>query len=369
MRRTATTLADGRELIYFDDDGTGAPRELRDTRVLAPHAPATDLRFDVLVDEWVAVAADVDEGAPDAEADVCPLCPSAPGRATEIPADAYDVAVFESRFPAFWERARPQQPGDDDVALIRRPGAGRCEVVCFSDAHDASFAELSPGRVRTVLEAWIDRTLALSALPGVEQVAAFENRGQALGVSLEHPHGHIFGYPFVTPRTGQMLDAARRHRERTGGDLFTDIVAAEERSDERVVARSEHWIAFVPAAARWPVEIHVFPRRAVRDLPALAEDARADFGGFYLDVLRRLDALYGMRMPYVAAWHQAPVRAGDDCRPLHLVVHSVQRSETKIKYLAGSEAAMGAFINDVAPERTAALLRAPAPSRRSRVDG
>ena len=221
--------------------------------------------------------------------------------------------------------------------------------------------------LQRVLPAWIDRTLALSALPGVEQVFPFENRGEAIGVTLSHPHGQIYAYPFVAPRTKRMLAAARRHRERTGRDLFADVVAAEERAGERVVAQTDHWIAFVPAAARWPVELHVYPRRPVRDLPALDDAAREDFGPLYLDLLQRLDLLYGMRLPYVAGWHQAPVHSGDELRSLHLEVHSIQRSETKIKYLAGSEAAMGAFINDVAPEHAAARLRAgePAPQRRT----
>ena len=116
-------------------------------------------------------------------ADQCPLDPSAPGRPTEIPADSYDVVVFENRFPS-----------------LREP-LGRCEVVCFTSDHDASFAQLTPRRVRTVLEAWVDRTQALSALPETRQVYCFENRGEEIGVTLHHPHGQIYAFPFVTPRT------------------------------------------------------------------------------------------------------------------------------------------------------------------------
>jgi UDPglucose--hexose-1-phosphate uridylyltransferase len=255
--------------------------------------------------------------------------------------------VFENRFPSF-------------------AGQGRCEIVCFTSEHDASFADLSERRVRTVLETWIDRTLALGATPGVEQVFPFENRGRAIGVTLSHPHGQIYGYPFVTPRTRRMLESAERHRHRTGRNLFADVLAGEDRAGVRVVTRSEHWIAFVPAAARWPVEIHVYPRRPVPDLPALDDDERDDFCGFYLDLLRRLDALYGIALPYVAAWHQAPVRSAREHAYLHLELLSVQRSATKIKYLAGSEAAMGAFVNDVAPEALAARLRQVAISTSTR---
>ena len=103
----------------------------------------------------------------------------------------------------------------------------------------------------------------MSALRGVEYVFAFENRGEAIGVTLTHPHGQIYAYPFIPPRALRMLESAERHHHRTGRNLFADVVADEDRADVRVVSRSEHWIAFVPAAARWPVEIHVYPRRPV----------------------------------------------------------------------------------------------------------
>jgi UDPglucose--hexose-1-phosphate uridylyltransferase len=348
VRRTAGQLADGREIIYFDDAG-GSARDAPDTRILPALPPATETRYDAVLDEWVTVATHRQDRTHLPPSDECPLCPSTDGRATEIPADDYDVVVFENRFPSF--------PAHD--------GRGRCEIMCFTADHDASFADLSVRRVRTVLEAWVDRTRELSALPGIEQVFPFENRGQAIGVTLSHPHGQIYAYPFVTPRTRRMLESAERHRNRTNRNLFADVLAAEEREGLRLVTAADHWVAFVPAAARWPVEIHVYPRRAVAALPALEEEERADFCPFYLDLLRRLDALYGIRLPYVAAWHQAPVNAASGLAYLHLEILSVQRSATKIKYLAGSEAAMGAFINDIAPEQLAARLRGelPAPQR------
>ena len=99
--------------------------------------------------------------------------------------------------------------------MPRKQGVGRCEVVCFTSDHDASFSSLTPERVRAVLEAWVDRTLELGWLPGVEHVFPFENRGEEIGVTLGHPHGQVYAYPFVPPRARRMLEQARRHRERT----------------------------------------------------------------------------------------------------------------------------------------------------------
>lgn len=364
MKRTSVRLTDGRELIYFDErDDT--VRASADTRELPERSPATEIRYDPLREEWVAVAAHRQARTHLPASTECPLCPSAPGRPTEIPDSDYDVVVFENRFPSFARDVPggsgcPSAEGAEgalDGLVPRHPGRGRSEVVCFTADHGASFAGLTHTRARTVVEAWADRTVELSESPAVEQVFPFENRGEEIGVTLHHPHGQIYAYPFVTPRTTTTLNSARKYRDRTSRNLFADVLAAERRAATRIVRRSAHWTAFVPAAARWPVEVHLYPHRQVPDIPALSDAERDDFAEIYLEVLRRLDRLYGAPLPYVAAWHQAPVRTDRDLAYLRLEVFSIRRAANKLKYLAGSEAAMGVFINDVAPEDIARKLR------------
>ncbi|WP_433115419.1 galactose-1-phosphate uridylyltransferase [Micromonospora sp. CA-246542] len=357
MKRTAINLADGRELIYFDESDD-AVRDQPDRRDLPPPPPASQLRYDPLTDEWVAVAVHRQTRTFLPPANECPLDPSEGDRLTEIPAPDYDVVVFENRFPSLSGRVA-DEPGEITPFTPVRPGQGRCEVVCFTSDHNASFASLPPRRVRTVLDALADRTEVLGELPGVEQIFCFENRGVEIGVTLHHPHGQIYAYPFVTPRTRALLAAARRHAERTGGgNLYADVLAAERAAGDRVVTENEHWTAFVPAAARWPFEVHVAPRRVVPDIPALDDRERDAFGPLYLDLLRRFDGLFDMPMPYIAAWHQAPVRIDRELGHLHLQLFSIRRAKDKLKYLAGSESGMGVFINDISPERAAELLRA-----------
>jgi UDPglucose--hexose-1-phosphate uridylyltransferase len=357
MNRTVTRMADGRELIYFDEEpvaGRGRP----DLRTLAPPPPAGQLRYDPLVDEWVTIAAHRQTRTFLPPADECPLCPSTPERLTEIPDPDYDVVVFENRFPSFSQRDAVLDEADLLPRLNEaRPALGRCEVVCFTAEHDGSFATLSHHRVRAVLDVLADRTTELSAIPGVEQVFCFENRGIEIGVTLPHPHGQIYAYPFVAPRTRAMNAAAAQHAAATGRNLFADVLAAEQEAKERVVAGNDLWTAFVPAAARWPFEILVAPHRRVPDLAALSAAERDAFGPVYLDVLRRLDALFDTPAPYVSAWHQAPVRAHRDLSYLHLQLFSIRRAAGKLKYLAGSESAMGVFVNDVRPEDAARALR------------
>ncbi len=359
LRKTTARLADGRELIYFDEAGR-RPRTAPDRRALSPAQVASELRFDPLTGEWVIIASHRQGRTHLPPSDACPLCPSSPANLTEIPEHDYDVVVFENRFPSLTS-VQPDgtAPGPPARSLLkRRPATGRCEVVCFSADHEASFAKLTPTRVRTIMEAWADRHRALTAMPGVQQVFPFENRGQEIGVTLSHPHGQIYAYPLVTPRTQQMMRSARRHHDRTGRNLFADVLRAEEHAGERIVRQSKHWTAFVPSAARWPVEVHLYPNRAAHVLPDLTGAERDDFADIYLHVLGRIEGLYGVPVPYIAAWYQAPAHASPEHTYLHLRFISPRRAADKLKFLAGSESAMGVFVNDVVPEQIAHRLRA-----------
>lgn len=367
LKRSAR-LADGRELFYFDDPGTALGPERRvDARLLDPRPETATMRQDVLTGEWVSIAASRQNRVFLPPADQDPLAPQTAANPSELPA-LYDVAVFENRSPSFGpglaeefpatgapEASDPPQGLDDLDALgieRTRSSVGRCEVVCFSPDTTGSFGTQSETRARTVIEAWADRTAALSALPGVEHVFPFENRGEAIGVTLHHPHGQIYAYPYITPRTNRLLDSITR----TAPDLFQRILDSE-REGPRVVLAGRHWTAFVPFAARWPIELHLLPHRHVPDFAATSPEERDELAGLYLRLLRGVDALYGSPTPYIAAWHQAPVNRGRDSVRLHLELTSPRRAADRLKYLAGSEAAMGAWVGDIMPEAAAERLR------------
>ncbi len=349
-------LADGRELFYFDDADTtlGADRTI-DTRSLDPRPQTATMRFDVLTGDWVSVAAARQNRVMLPPADRDPLAPQSELNPSEIP-DVYDVAVFENRSPSFGPalaaEASTPAPLLAPALGLSATSIGRCEVVCFSPATTGSFARLTESRARTVIEAWADRTAALSALPGVEQVFPFENRGEAIGVTLHHPHGQIYAYPYVTPRTQRLLEMI----DRTSPDLFARILESERASD-RVVLAGDHWTAFVPFAGRWPIEVHLMPNDHVADLAETTDAQRSELASLYLRLLRGIDAVYETPTPYIAAWHQAPVSRGRDTVRLRLELTSPRRAADKLKFLAGSEAAMGAWVADIPPEQAAAAIR------------
>lgn len=357
--RSGRLLADGRSIHYYDTQGQS--RTATDRRPTEELSPIGELRHNALLDDWVAVAAHRQTRTFMPPKELCPLCPTAAGAdvaLTEIPEADYEVVVFDNRFPSLTRPAAGfELPEFSGLQTDSIAAAGKCEVVCFSANHNGSFRELTESQTRVVLEAWKDRTHELLALPDVVHVFPFENRGVEIGVTLPHPHGQIYGYSYLPLSTKAMLRAAVEYRQRNRRHLLDDVVARELAEETRIVAQNSQWLAFVPYAARYPYEIHLAPKRSVMRLTDLDESASAGFAAVYLEALRRLDGVFGLDMPYISAWHQAPLADGADALRLHLQITSIRRSPDKIKYLAGSESAMGAFISDVTPEQAADQLR------------
>jgi len=358
FRVSQSKLADGRELFYFYDRDSVVPSEMKpDRRSWTERPPTAQMRQDPLTREWVSIAATRGNRAFLPPASSCPLCPANDENLSEVPG-FFDVAVFENKNPSFGPDLASSivtgaESHPDETRLGKtRPAIGRCEVVIFSPEHEGSVSNLSITRVRTIIEAFAVRTEQLMLIDGVKQVFAFENRGEAIGVTLHHPHGQIYAYPFVTPRTQKVLDSIALD----SGNLFSEILAFEE-SSERVLLKTNHFVAYVPFAARWPIEIHLLPMRHVQNLSELSSEERDDLAVVYSRLLGAVDRLYDTPTPYIAAWHQAPVGDSGKNVRLQLQITSPRRAADRLKYLAGSEAAMGAFIADFAAETIADRLR------------
>ena len=353
---TASRLADGREILFFSSDGPPAIGVDRRDLPARPTVPVTTVRRDPTTGDNVIIAPARQERTYKPPRTMCPLCPDPSGLSSEIPAEDYEVVVFENRFPSL---ATPAGFVEQEVAAdplrVERPGLGRCEVVCFASDHDGSFAELSHRHARLVLDAWSHRTAELLARSDIEEVYCFENRGEEIGVTLTHPHGQIYGYPFRTRRTSSLLRTAAQYRAEHGADLFEAVLASEIADGSRILVRTQYVTAFVPYAAKWPAEVHVYPNRHVHNLSELTDAEADDLAAVYLVLLRAFDALYDAPLPYIASWHQ--YRSDSAEGYLHGELFSIRRSADKLKYLAGSESGRDAFVTDKTPEAIADELR------------
>ena len=356
VTRTDLKMADGRAIRYYDLGEV--TRSATDQREFEARPKVGELRLDLLTNEWIAMAPDRQTRAFLPPKELCPLCPSKTGLLTEIADSNYQVVVFDNKSPSLAAPSKEFELPDNagrNTPIVE--AAGHCEVICFTDQHEGSFGTLDLAQMRMVLEAWRDRVKELSKLPYVDHIFPFENRGEEVGVTLNHPHGQIYAYSFIPPRVEKMLKVATDYLKKNGTPILTDIITRELKDEVRIVASNAHWIAYVPYAARYPFEIHVAPRKFVSDLAHLSDDVADAFPEIAKEVLLRLDGVFGIDMAYIAAWHQSPVRVGRDALGLHWQITSIRRAPGKLKYLAGSESAMGAFIMDMRPEQSAGQLR------------
>jgi len=299
----------------------------------------SELRWHPLLREWVTVAPARQDRTYHPVAADCPLCPTRPGRApTEIPEPEYHIAVFENRFPAY------------------TPEQGRCEVVCYTSDHDSSLGAQPVAQIRDLIDVWQDRFRELSRLKPVKYVYIFENRGEEIGVTLHHPHGQIYAYPFIPPLIERELAAGAAHHRETGRCLYCDILEGEWQG-ERTVVENDRWLAFVPEFARWPYEVHLAPREHIGDITELSGGQADSMARILKDLLQTYDRLFGKPLAYIMAMHQRPPGRGRRHYHFHVEFYPPNRSADKLKYLAGSETGAGAFILDARAEETARRLR------------
>ena len=307
-----------------------------------------ELRFDPLRREWVAYATERNDRT-FLPTSFCPLCPSGEGGTSEVPLDTFEVVVFENRFPAFGPDRVHERPV--------RPSSTGCEVVVYTPEHSLTLARLPLDRVRLLVDVWAERYSDLGSRPEVQYVYIFENKGEEVGVTLHHPHGQIYALPFVPPFAQSELAAAREHLESSGRCLHCEQLEREA-AGPRAIASTPETVAFVPNAARWPFEVHVYPRRhvaSIADLDAAERDALAEA---LLAVTGAYDRHFGFSTPYVMALHQAPTDGGEWPEAhLHFEFYPPHRRPDRLKYLAGVELGAGTFVNDTRPEDTAAHLR------------
>jgi len=320
----------------------------------------SELRWNPLLGEWVATATHRQARTFLPPADFCPLCPTKPGGfPTEIPEATYTIVAFENRFPSL--QPEPPAPAVEASELYPvRLGQGLCEVIVYTPNHNATLAQEPVEQIYKLTQVWTHRFRELQHAEFAKYVFIFENKGEAIGVTLHHPHGQIYAYPFVPPRVLTELEQTRAHMDATGRCLLCDILAEERRGrGERIVAENDSFAAYIPFFARYPYEVHISSARHLQALTDLTEAEGRDLAAMLKTVLAAYDKLFNLSFPYMMVLHQRPTDGGDYGHyHFHIEFYPPLRTATKLKYLAGSETGAGMFINDTLAEEKAAELRA-----------
>jgi UDPglucose--hexose-1-phosphate uridylyltransferase len=354
VHKRVLTKPDGRRLILY---GRAPLPELDAPSPSAtPHQPNPHLRWHPLRGEWVAYAQHRQHRTFLPPPEYNPLAPTRAGdHPTEVPEGPWDIAVFENLFPTFAMTAHDPPA----LAVPTRPARGVCEVVVFTQDTRATLGTLPLWHVCLLIDVWADRYQELAQQADVAYVYPFENRGEAVGVTLHHPHGQIYAYPFVPPIAARELDQQRAHYAQHGRGLLADMVATELREDLRMIYRGPHVVAFMPICARYSYEVWIAPERPAASFAELTAEERYDFARALKTVLLKFDGMWQTPFPYILAFHQAPTDG--NLHPeahLHAEFYPAYRMRGRLKYLAGSEIGAGVFTADTVPEDTVKDLQA-----------
>jgi UDPglucose--hexose-1-phosphate uridylyltransferase len=354
MHRLALRKPDGRALTLYSRTPI-APDLNAPSPFSVPLQGKPHLRWHPLRAEWITYAAYRQDRTflPPPEYNPFAVTSSA-DNPTEVPQGDWDIAVFDNRFPAL-------DIGANETPVLTVPTApakGKCEVVVFTQDPASSLTALPLDHIELLLEVWGDRTEALGAVPEIQYVLPFENRGAEVGVTLHHPHGQIYAYPVIPPIPARLQQTEAAHYAAHGRGLLQDLIRDEMRAGARMLYQGDSAVAFVPACARYPYEVWIAPIEPVESFAHLAPAQRQDLARALKTVLLKYDGLWKREFPYLMAWYQAPtdVRQHPESH-LHAELYPPYRTPTRLKYLAGTELAAGFYAMDALPEDKAAELQ------------
>jgi UDPglucose--hexose-1-phosphate uridylyltransferase len=311
----------------------------------------TERRYDPTVGEWRLFSPHRPDAMPDNGQ--CRFCPTRdPDSPTDVPVESYQLAVLDDPFPALSVDADPPSVSSDRIYQVW-PATGVSEVFLYSDQHGAKLSDLEDTHIARLIDVWADRYAALGARAETGYVYIFED-GTVQGVTEAHPYGRIHAYPDIPPLVNRELRAAEEHQRANGTCLFCDVVAYERTDGRRVVvADDDCFVAYVPFAARFPFEVHVYSQRHITSVLDCTDPERLALARTLQAVVRSYRARFGPDVAYAMSVHQAPTDDGAWLAVSHLHVEFAPVSR-----LAAPELGAGAFISDCLPERAAAELRA-----------
>lgn len=317
----------------------------------------SELRWNPILREWIVTATHRQE-RPLLPKSGCPFCVGA----EEVP-NEYDVIVLPNKFPSF-HLSPPQPDIEGDNFYKVKPAQGAAEVVLYTCEHNSSLAKQSIPHIVKLINLLKERYIYLGSKKFVKYVFFFENRGEVIGVTMHHPHGQIYAFPFIPITVERELKSSKSYFLKNKNCLHCEILKREMKFKRRLVWENKHFVAFVPFYARWPYEVHIYPKRHIQDIVQLKENEKLSLAECLKIILNKYDNLFGFPFPYMMVMHQKPTDGRNYLYyHLHIEFYSPQRAANKIKYLAGCESGAGNFIQDTIAEEKAEELRNTPPTK------
>ena len=314
-----------------------------------------ELRWNPLLQTWTMVAANRQD-RPQMPKNGCPFCPGS----GKVP-DRYDVYAYDNDFPAL--TLTPEEPEVPVSSLYKAaPNYGKCEVILYSSDHHSTLPSLSVNHIYKLLCLLAERYQVLAENPQVKYIFQFENRGEEVGVTMPHPHGQIYAYPFLPQKIQVELDSCRKHYQDQGRCLICDMNEEESKCNQRMIGENESFMAYIPFFTDYPYGVFIVSKHHKGNIAQFDEQEKKDLALILKNITAAFDHLFGKLFPYMMCFHQTPVNSDDYSDAshyyhFHIEFYTPLREANKIKFYASSEMGAWAACNPLAVEQTAEVLR------------
>jgi len=286
----------------------------------------------------------------------CYLCPGNE-RAGGIKNPNYtSTFVFQNDFSALLPKQMNGTEFNDNVLFKSENVSGECRVICFSPKHNLTLAEMQISEIKNVVKVWADQIKELGEK--YKWVQIFENRGEIMGSSNQHPHGQVWASSFLPNEIVKENVNQKKYSEQNENPLLIDYLNEELKLNERIVVENDDWVVVVPYWAVWPFETLLLPKRKVQSLTDLSEREKENLAKILKRLLVKYDNLFSTSFPYTFGWHGAPT---DNADYSHWQLHAhfyppLLRSATIKKFMVGYEMLAEAQ-RDITAESAAAMLQ------------
>ena len=248
--------------------------------------------------------------------------------------------------------------GDEDFFFRTESVRGICKVLIFSPSHRLTLPTMEPVDLLKVAEMWQNEFKELSALPDINYVQIFENKGAMMGCSMPHPHGQLWASQSIPDEIVKKCNSQADYFQKYGRPLLLDYVEQELKKDERIVYANEGFVVLVPFWAVWPFETMIVPRK---QLSTIADFSQNDLK-LLMDAVKVLtvkyDNMFETSFPYSAGMHQSPCDGKEHPGfTWHMLFYPpLLRSATIKKFMVGYEM-LAEPQRDITPEASAKKLK------------
>lgn len=327
-----------------------------------------ELRKDPIIKRWVIISSErskrpIDFKKSHDEIETS-FCPFDYGNEYSTPEEilAFREPNTNPNSPGWWVRVVPNKfPALSTENTLKKQGLGIYdemsgygfhEVIIETPEHNTKFSQMPIDQIKEVIWAYIKRFKEIRKNKNIKYIQIFKNKGQEAGASLSHPHSQLIATPIIPITIKSEIEGSKSYYDFRERCVYCDIINQELKDKQRVIFKTEEFVAIAPYASRFPYETWILPIKHSHDFGTLEnhENLVKDLAKALSMITKRFDKKLD-DPPYNLFIHTAPFING-----LEVFYHWHIEILPRLTHAAGFEWGTGFHINHVSPEQACSDL-------------